>query len=238
MPKKICLFGDSISKGVIIDPTLGRYTVTKRSFANILSCTKSYLNISNFSMLGCTIQKGQSLINRHIKDVQNCDLAVLEYGGNDSDHNWAEIAADPDGNHLPKTPVEEFAVDYCNILDGLQSMGKSTVILNLPPIDEHKYFSWFARGLNGDNILKWLGGSERYIFDFHKSYNSKVCEIAAQRSIPMIDIRSAFLAIGDYSSYLCDDGIHPNEKGHKLIADVISEEIPDIAYSLLLKPGA
>lgn len=238
MSKKICLFGDSISKGVIIDQALGRYTVTKRSFASLISGARSHLDIANFSMLGCTIQKGQSLIRRHIKDVEACDIAVLEYGGNDSDHNWAEIAADPSGSHLPKTPVEEFATDYCQIIDGLQSMGKSLVMLNLPPIDEHKYFNWFAKGLDKDNILKWLGGSERYIFDFHKSYNTRVCEIAADHNIPLIDIRSAFLALGNYSSYLCDDGIHPNEKGHQLIADIISEEIPDIAYSILLAPGA
>ena len=29
----------------------------------------------------------------------------------------------------------------------------------------------------------------------------------------------------NYSNLLCDDGIHPNEKGHKIIAEAIKEHI-------------
>ncbi|OLA61120.1 MAG: hypothetical protein BHW37_01125 [Firmicutes bacterium CAG:272_52_7] len=43
--------------------------------------------------------------------------------------------------------------------------------------------------------------------------------------IPMIDIRSAFLVKRDYSDYLCEDGIHPNERGHKLIKDTLVDAI-------------
>ena len=34
-----------------------------------------------------------------------------------------------------------------------------------------------------------------------------------------------FLEIKNYSELLCDDGIHPNEKGHAIIADAIKEHI-------------
>ena len=37
----------------------------------------------------------------------------------------------------------------------------------------------------------------------------------------MIDIRSAFLVRKDYTDYLCEDGIHPNEKGHRLIREAM-----------------
>ncbi|MEG1915040.1 MAG: SGNH/GDSL hydrolase family protein, partial [Acidaminococcaceae bacterium] len=66
------------------------------------------------------------------------------------------------------------------------------------------------------------------IFKFHESYNAQVCGIAEENDIPLIDIRSAFLKLPNYSEYLCDDGIHPNEKGHNLIARVITEYIPRI----------
>lgn len=234
--KNICLFGDSISKGVIIDRVQNRYSMTKQSFANIISGETSWLNIVNHSMLGCTISKGRSLIARHINDVKSCDITVLEYGGNDSDHNWAEIAANPDGPHLPKTPLQDFAQSYLDIIENLRNMGKKMVMLNLPPIDERKYFTWFSSGLNGENILKWLGGSERYIYDFHNSYNDAVCNTAADNGIPLIDIRSAFLAQDNYSNFLCDDGIHPNEKGHSLIARLIESAMPELAYKLTGQP--
>ncbi len=230
--KKICLFGDSISKGVIIDRTKNRYAMTTNSFANILSNYASWLSISNYSMFGCTISKGSSIISRHIKDVENCDIAVLEYGGNDSDHNWAEIAENPDGEHLPKTPLDEFAARYRDIISRIKQLGKNVIVLTLPPIDEHKYFRWFSQGLNSENILKWLGGNERYIYDFHESYNRIACEIAEENDIPILDIRSAFLAAPCYSDLLCDDGIHPNEKGHDMIARIIETQLPGLVLKL------
>lgn len=234
--KKICLFGDSISKGVIIDCAKNRYTMTTNCFANILSCYASWLDITNYSMFGCTISKGRSLITRHIKDVEDCDITVLEYGGNDSDHNWAEIAADPCGTHMPKTTLEDFRSGYLQIIGDLKGMGKKTVLINLPPIDEQKYFSWFSSGLDGGNILKWLGGNKRYIYEFHDSYNCAICDIAHENDIPLIDIRSAFLEKSNYSGYLCDDGIHPNESGHNLIAQIIGARLPDLVFQLSGKP--
>jgi len=230
---KICLFGDSISKGVVIDEIRDRYTMTKNCFANILSSGDTALDVSNYSMLGCTIMKGKSIMERHIKDVENCEVMVLEYGGNDSDHNWKEIAENPTGRHLPKTPIDEFVRLYHEIINELNKMGKKIVMLNLPPIDEHKYFDWFSRGLDREKILQWLGGTDEYIYRFHEIYNVKVCNIASEYNIPIIDIRSAFLEKRNYSDYLCCDGIHPNEKGHEIIANVIAGAIPGLEQSIL-----
>ena len=48
--------------------------------------------------------------------------------------------------------------------------------------------------------------------------------------------------INNYSNLLCDDRIHPNEKGHKIIAEAIKEHIEKrkinrltTTYKLLLK---
>ncbi len=239
---KICLFGDSIAKGVIIDEIRDRYAMTKNSFANILSAGDTALDLANYSMLGSTIMKGKSMIERHIKDVQDCEVMVLEYGGNDSDHNWQEISENPKGEHMPKTPIEDFVRFYRGIIDQLNEMGKKIVMLNLPPIDEHKYFDWISRGLSRENILSWLGGSDEYIYRWHEIYNVQICNIASEYQIPIIDIRSAFLERRNYSDLLCNDGIHPNEKGHEMIAEVIARAIPNIEQAVskktILQKGA
>lgn len=232
---RVCLFGDSISKGVIIDEVRDRYAMTKNCFANILSAGETALDVTNFSMLGCTIMKGKSMIDRHIKDVQGSEVIVLEYGGNDSDHNWQEISENPTGVHFPKTPIDDFVRFYRGIIEQLNEMGKKIVMLNLPPIDEHKYFEWISRGLSKENILNWLGGSDEFIYRWHEIYNVKVCNIASEYRIPIIDIRSAFLERRNYSDLLCNDGIHPNEKGHEMIAEVIAHAIPNLEQAALRK---
>lgn len=45
------------------------------------------------------------------------------------------------------------------------------------------------------------------------------------KDIPIIDITSKILEINNYSNLLRDDRIHPNEKGHKIIAEAIKEHI-------------
>lgn len=53
----------------------------------------------------------------------------------------------------------------------------------------------------------------------------KYQKIQTKNIIPIIDITSKFLEIKNYSNLLCDDGIHSNEKGHKIIAEAIKEHI-------------
>ena len=43
--------------------------------------------------------------------------------------------------------------------------------------------------------------------------------------ISRIDITSKFLEQKDYSLFLCEDGIQPNEEGHKTISEAIQEHI-------------
>lgn len=228
--KIVDFFGDSIGRGVVMNHDSGKYGFTQESFANLV-CEKFNLAINNFSKFGCTVTKGLGIVKKKLPE-NNCDFAVVEYGGNDSDFKWPEIAANPKGEHLPNTPLEEFGKNYEEIIDTIRASGKLPVIMNLPPIDAQRYFNWFSRGINGDNVLEWLNGDTQCIYRYHEMYNMRVCTIAARKNVLLIDIRSALLAKFDYRDYICDDGIHLNEKGHLLVADTI-ETIIDRRQDLL-----
>ena len=43
----------------------------------------------------------------------------------------------------------------------------------------------------------------------------------------MIDITTDFLNKCDYQDYLDEDGVHPNEKGQRRIADLIVEHLQE-----------
>ena len=104
-------------------------------------------------------------------------------------------------------------------------MTKVPVLLSLPPIDSKKYFNKVSTGLNAYNILDWMEGDKQFITNWHERYNIEVFKLAIDNNIPIIDITSVFLEQKNYGKFLCDDGIHPNEQGHQLIAESIKKQL-------------
>lgn len=223
MIQTVCVFGDSVSKGVIFDSVQNKYTLLKNSFINMLMHS-AHIAVDNYSKFGCTVTKGFEVLKKHREDLSRYDYTVLEFGGNDCDLDWASVSAAPDSVHPAKTPVSVFEKSYSELIDTVKKYGGNPVLLSLPPIDAKKYFAWISRGLNADNILKFLGDIE-FIYRWHEMYNLAVCRLAIEHHVPLVDISSAFLKTGNYQNLICEDGIHPNEAGHKLISDTISEYI-------------
>jgi len=214
----ICLFGDSIGKGVVLDAIRGRYLLLKNSFANILNRTG--INIKNYSKFGCTVTAGKSIVEKNLNNIGSYKYTILEYGGNDCDFDWESISKDPQGQHTPKTELPVFEKCYEDIISEVIASGSQPVLLSLPPLDPKRYFSWISRDRNSSNILKWLGDIE-HIYHWHEMYNLAVTRLAIKMQVPLLDVRSAFLKTLDYSKLLCEDGIHPNESGHNLISGII-----------------
>lgn len=219
----ICIFGDSVSKGVVFDSSLKKYTLLKDSFVNRIR-SRVGIAIKNYSKFGCTVTKGLELLLRHKSELKQYDYTVFEFGGNDCDFNWREVSSSPDGEHCPNTPVPVFEQKYADLISEVQKSGSHPVLLTLPPIDAKRYFAWISRGLNARGILSWLGDVDR-IYRYHEMYNLAVCRLAKEFSVPLIDISSAFLEKPNYQKLLCEDGIHPNKQGHELIGQTISHAI-------------
>ena len=221
MVQNLSIFGDSISKGIIYNSDRKRYTPLSDCFASLVEKTNN-LSVKNYSLFGCTIVKGLSLVQKHLKELVDSDCIALEFGGNDCDYDWQRISDNPSDEHLPNTTASLFKETYNNIINELKTLNKKMVILNLPPLDSDKYFSWISKNRNAENIKNWLGGNTNYIYRWHEMYSNLVCDIANSANIKLIDIRSAFLKLRNYSDYLCDDGIHPNAKGHMLIYKTVN----------------
>lgn len=224
MFQSICVFGDSVSKGVVFDSVHKKYMLLKDSFLSMLQ-KGTNITVSNYSKFGCTITKGGEILKKHQNELCNYDYTVLEFGGNDCDFDWAQISAAPEGVHIPKTPVSNFESHYSQMINEVEKHGGSPVLLSLPPIDAKRYFAWVSRGLNAENILHFLGDIE-YIYRWHEMYNLAVYRLAMEHQIPLVDISSAFLKTENYQRLICEDGIHPNEGGHKLISETIARYIP------------
>ena len=125
-----------------------------------------------------------------------------------------KIADNPSSEHHPKTILEAFREKFINLIQKIRELGSRPVIISLPPIDSDTYFSFFSRFMNEDqkeNVMNWLGG------------NRTLFEIAETSKVQIIDITTPFKNYeGSLKALYCQDGIHPNAEGHRLIAGSIS----------------
>ncbi len=219
MPISLCMFGDSVARGVVFDAVREKYLFLKDSFISLVGGAASVC-VDNYAKFGCTVTKGNEIVKKHAAKLGGYDAIALEFGGNDCDYDWAAISRDPKAKHLPKTPLAAFEDVYAGIIREVRASGARPAVFTLPPIDAERYFAHLSRGLNRENILLWLGDIGR-IYRWHERYNTAVCAVAAREGALTVDIRTAFLERDDYRSLICEDGIHPTQKGHALIADVV-----------------
>jgi acyl-CoA thioesterase I len=220
---KVVLFGDSVARGIVLGED-GSYSPIHDSFAES-TAGRLGLSLVNKARFGCTIGKGLDIARRFLsKENPNTDepeMALLEFGGNDCDFRWDEIAARPSEHHEPTTPLPLFSKLYGELIHEIKKSGLSPVIMTLPPLEPERYFNWVSRkGLDKAAILSWLG-DVGMIYRWHRSYDEEVRSIAEREACPLADVRKAFIDSGDYGKYICEDGIHPNRLGHALIEECL-----------------
>ncbi|MCL1835219.1 MAG: SGNH/GDSL hydrolase family protein [Oscillospiraceae bacterium] len=218
--RKIEVFGDSILKGVQLKPGSGRYCVDNNIDVGMLS-RKFSLNIVNRSKFGCTVSKGKELLSRFLEGKPDCSAVLMNYGGNDCDFNWKDISDNPHIKHEPHTPLKEFIKTYKGIFRQVYDKGIRPVVANLPPIEPQRFLEWVSRGLNKENILTWLDGVNT-IYRFQEFYSRAIEDLARASGVMLVDLRGAFLKETRIGRFLCEDGIHPNTEGQKLITQELA----------------
>ncbi|MBU3216328.1 SGNH/GDSL hydrolase family protein [Clostridium estertheticum] len=229
----IVAYGDSITKGIIYDDKKSKYATLKENFTSIID-NKIKGPVYNAGKFGNTIMRGAlKMYNDVIK--KSPDIVLVEFGGNDCDYKWDEIAKNPEMEYKPNTDIYTFRETLLSMIDTLKNNHIMPVLLTLPPLDPLKYFNWISKEDSNSekNILHWLGTKDR-LFTWHNSYSKMITQVANETDTVLIDIRSEFLKHNDYTRFLCKDGIHPNIEGQSLIATVILNFLKE-NYNFLLE---
>jgi len=221
---KLTVSGDSISKGVIFDEDKSKYVILEANYINLLQSKFNGI-IRNTARFGNTIIKGVTKLKDDVLNNKP-DVVLLEYGGNDCDFNWNEVCSNPNAVHKPKTDFNTFESKLKETLNFLKNNNIRSVVMTLPPLNADKYLKWISKNdtLAETNILKWLGSVTK-IYLWQEKYSSAVLKIAEDTNTKCIDIRGSFLQSSDFTKLLCLDGIHPNEFGHKIMANKIIDFI-------------
>ena len=226
---KLVALGDSIIKGVLVrsEGERSRYSLADKS---IVECCAEKLGGEslNLGKMGCTIEAGERILDRYLDKMSGAQYVLLEYGGNDSDYNWQEIAEAPEKEHFPRTRLEVFEEVYERVICKIKEMGAIPLVLSLPPLDAERYFAFFSQKWEDGfraNVMRWLGGSTNTIMSGHELYNLATMRIAQRTGAQWIDVTSGLLKGHNFRAYLCDDGIHPNERGQRMIAEAVLQSL-------------
>jgi acyl-CoA thioesterase I len=230
---KYLVSGDSISRGVIYDEVKQRYVVLADNYVSLLQKRLRGV-VSNTAKFGNTLIKGIARLKNDIIHDKP-DIVLIEYGGNDCDYDWDQIADFPEALHEPKTDFNQFEKELTATVEFLKTNKVIPILMTLPPLNADRYLKWVSKNnpLAETNILKWLGSVTR-IYWWQERYSSTIIRVAEATKTRWIDIRGAFLQYPDFNKFLCIDGIHPNREGHRIMADKVLEFIT-LEYGYLLK---
>lgn len=214
---KVQIYGDSIMKAVTVDENF-KYRPLAKSLLEQLRQTSS-VEAVNRAHFGYTTEKGQAVLQRDLEKGLDCQAALVEFGGNDCDYNWHEVAASPDEEHQPNTPLQQFLANMLSMVQSLKNAGVQPILMTLPPLDAQKYLDFIARlGSDKSAVLHWLGDVQM-IYRWQELYSDAIARLALRLDLPLADVRSRLLARRDYTDLIARDGIHLTEAGYNLVFD-------------------
>ncbi len=112
--------------------------------------------------------------------------------------------------------MDGFLSGYAEMIRLCRERGARPVMMSLPPLVADRFYCHVTRELDPagkENVLRWMSGRTDFISNWHERYNLAVFSLG----------RTPFLLRPDYFDFICRDGIHPNEKGHEIMAERLRE---------------
>ena len=219
MPDKIYIYGDSLLKATVPD-------VDFHYHFHINEVMQRYqtklVEVVNRSKMGATIRKGLSLVRHDLDRGLEARYALVSYGGNDSDFDWAAIDADPEADHRPNTELPEFADTLHETLDALRQGGVQPVMMTLPPLTG-AVSGLPVPGQSAAGPHSGLAGEPQMIYRHQELYADTAAEIALRENIPLIPVRQTFLRNHRLSQLIAADGIHLTVPGYEQLFDTLAD---------------
>ncbi|MBQ9393658.1 MAG: SGNH/GDSL hydrolase family protein [Oscillospiraceae bacterium] len=215
----VYVYGDSLMKATMPDPAF-RYHFHMEEL--MPRYRREGVEVVNRAKMGATVGKGCALMEHDVARGMQAQYALVAYGGNDSDFDWAAIAADPEGEHRPRTELPRFRALLQSAVNTLSGAGVQPVLMTLPPVDAARYLAFICRnGLDRGCILRWLGDEQR-IYRYQEAYSDTVARFAAESGVPLVDVRRPFLLDRGLGTLIAADGIHLTMNGYTKLYDLLT----------------
>lgn len=211
-PPTIVAFGDSTTA------LRGKTEVYATLLANELSFEGGDVKVVNSGISGNTTRNAKGRFEKDVLEHKP-DVVIIQYGINDSAVDvWRKPPATG-----PRVPLENYRAYLTEMVRTLKQRGAHVVLMTSNPI------TW-------TDPLKKLYSSPPYRPDDPdgmnvtlRDYVETVRKLARQEDVGLVDIYAAFKkADADPKrkpGWLCKDGMHPDDAGHRITANLLIEHL-------------
>ena len=216
-PATIVMLGDSTTA-----PRAGVLMVYAGRIEHALTAAGNSVKVVNAGVPGDTTEGAGKRFAKDVLDHKP-DLVVIQLGANDS---AMDVWKTPPVTK-PRVSKERFNENLRWMIDALEAAGSKVVLMTT------NQFRWTPK-------LKELYGKppydptdpEGFTNATLRSYNTVVRKLAEEKKLPLVDVLAEYDAYqkktGKSPDFLLLDGMHPNDWGQELVADLLLPVIYDV----------
>lgn len=208
-PYRVVGLGDSVPAAWTLD---ARESYVSLVGAKMAADRGQYAEIDNLAIPGATSED----VLEHLSDpdaraaLEQADLVIVTVGANDLDPD--ELGNQQDQDFSLRRAMGALG----RIISDVRALAPSAKVVVTG------YWNVFADGAVAEGLgAEYVAMSDRLT----RQFNALVGELAAAEHVIYVDIYTPFKAVGDDTSLLSDDGEHPSQAGHAVIAEAIERAL-------------
>ena len=145
---------------------------------------------------------------------------VILFGNNDS---WLTASGES------KVPLEEFRENLIEIAARIKSNKQTSLLCNLQLINGKVFLQQFPE------LVNYCRNTHMTAEKIQIQYNDLIEDVAKISDTKLINIRTKLEKLSENS--IAEDGIHPNDQGHKIIAGTILQSLQELDPELKISNG-
>jgi lysophospholipase L1-like esterase len=216
---RIVALGDSITNGTGLAGVTEAQTfreITRRALAERLGTT---VHVDNAGVNGDIVTLAVKRLQTDVLD-RRPDIVTIMFGGNEAGFYRPETNGFAD---TPRVGREQFQATLGTIVDRLREAGITVVLMTCPPMTER---------YGGMHLEPYRKHGINFLV---KDYAQTMRDVAAEKGVELIDVYRSFEQNPSTLDYF-PDGLHPDARGHRVIADLLVRRLTGILAGRLTVP--
>ena len=209
---RIVAFGDSITNGAGLAKVTEADTFREIVRRRLTQKLQVPVEVVNAGVNGDVVTLAIGRLERDVLAHQP-DIVTIMFGGNEAGFYRPKTNGFAD---TPRVDRREFEATLVKIVDRLQAAEITVVLMTCPPMTE-RYWGMYLVPYqkHGINFLV-------------KDYAQTIRDVAAKKKLELIDVYGAFEKAPATLDYF-PDGLHPDSRGHRIIADLLIQRLAAMA---------